>query len=215
MATGTARPGNRKGTKKKADPAKKRKARGSSPASQSLLLQKVLTENPTITSDEYAIKFQIPIDEVARYRAFVHTYVIDFNAKKAAIRLGFPDETAYDTGLIYLGNAFVQLLLSEIQKAAGLESVVTIGQVASKAWEEANRMDTVRDGCAMTNSSTRLAALNLLAKLLGAMNPKPAAPVGDELPRVMYVPVQMSADEWGRVAVSSQRKLKESTTIDI
>lgn len=215
MATGAAKPGNRKGTETKAKPAKERKARGASPASQSLLLQKVLTENPTITSDEYALRFNMPLDEITRYRAFVHNYILDFDCKKAALRLGFPPETAYDTGRIYLGNAFVQLQLSEIQRAATLESVVTIGQIASKAWQEANRMDTVRDGCAMTNSSTRLSALNLLAKITGALNPKPVDPNSNSIPRVMYVPVPMSPDEWGKVAVSSQRKLKAETTIDV
>lgn len=148
-------------------------------------------------------------------RAFVYQFTIDFDPKKAALRMGYPEASAFDTGKMMLGNAFVQLLLSEIQRNAQVESVATVGQLASKVWEEANRPDTVRDGCAMTNSSSRLAALTLYARILGLFNPKPKEAEGGNVRRVMHVPLVAVVGDWGAMAQASQKALKAQTVVDV
>lgn len=219
MATVKARAGGSKGTKKpaippKKKPARKRAKRGASPSAQSSFLLTVKADNPNISSDEFAVKFNLPVDEVSRHRAFIYQYVVDYCPKKAALRMGYPDGTAYDTGKIMLGNAYAQLLLSEIQKAAQVESVVTAGQLASAVWQEATRQDTVRDGCVMSNSSSRIAAQTLLAKMLGLLQPKAKDPAEGNVLRVMHVPLVAVAD-WGTMAKAMQKQLKASTVVDV
>ncbi len=214
MATATAKKrGRPKGTKEpKKPPPKKRasrkKGQAKNPASNSRFLQTVKAENPLITSDEFAIKFNLPIEEVARHRAFINQYVLDYNVKAAAIRMGYPEGTALDTGRIMLGYAYSQLYLSELQRAATVETVVTQGQIAAKAWEEANKADALGS----TNSSTRIAALKLLAQATGMLASKPNdKPV--EIRRIMYVGEQIT--DWETQARASQTALKASTVIDV
>lgn len=221
MATATAKRGQQKRAKEptkppKAPPKKKRASRtkgaAKDPAANSAFLQTVKAENPDITSEEFAIKFNLPVDEVARHRAFINQYVRDYNVKNAALRMGYPEATAFDTGKIMLGYAFSQLYLAEIQRSATVETVVTVGQIAAKAWEEANRGDTIRDGATMTNSSTRIAALTLLAKASGMLTPKPKEEAV-VIRRIMYVGEQIT--DWEAQARASQKALKASTVIDV
>ena len=220
MATVTAKRGAGKGSKEpKPAPKKKRpqapKGQGKKPATQKALLLSVKAENPHITADEFAIKFNLPVDEVARHRFFVLQYLLDYNIKSAAMRCGYPEESAWDTGYRMLNYGFSQLFLSECQRNATVETVVTAGQLMSKAWEEANRPDTVRDGCAMTNSATRLGWAKLLAQMMGTLNPKPKEET-PTLRRVMHVAATgTTVAEWGTTAKASQKELKASTVVDV
>jgi hypothetical protein len=220
MATAKAKAGGGKGTKPAAPPKKKparkraRNGQAKDPAANSAFLLSVKADNPNISSDEFALKFNMPVDEVSRHRAFVYQYVIDFCPKKAALRMGYPEATAWDTGKIMLGNAYAQLLLSEIQRNAGVEAVVTVGQLASAVWQEANRPDTVKDGCVMSNSSSRIAAQTLLAKMLGMLAPKPKEPEGGNVRRVMHVPL-VAVTDWGTMAKAMQKNLKAQTVFDV
>lgn len=223
MATATAKRGASKVKVKakpkpalKAPPKKKRtrspKGQGKSAPAQQALILAVKADNPQITSDEFAVKFNLPVDEVARHKMFVLQYTLDYNIKAAALRMGYPDETAWETGYRMLNYAYAQLFLSECQRNATVESVVNVGQLMSKAWEEANRADTVKDGCAMTNSTTRLGWAKLLAQMMGVLTPvkKDATPT---LRRVMHVGPQ--ADDWGQGAKASQAALIRSTAVDV
>ena len=220
MATGKAKPGARKGTKPaeppKKKPARKRASKGQAkdPASQSTFLLAVKAENPNISSEEFALKFNLPVDEISKHRAFIFQYVIDYCPRKAALRMGYPEATALDSGKIMLGNAYAQLVLSEIQRAASVEAVATVGQLASAVWQEANRPDTVKDGCVMANSSSRIAAQTLMARILGLLNPKPKEPEGGNVRRVMHVPL-VAITDWGTMAKAMQKSLKASTVVDI
>lgn len=224
MATATAKRGRGKGTKEPTPAPKKKRPKakngqGKQPAAQQSLLLTVKAENPNISAEEFAIKFNLPVDEVARHRAFCLQFLLDYNVKNAALRMGYPEATAWETGRLMLGYAYSQLFIAECQKAATLESVVSHGQIMSKAWEEANRADTIKDGCVMTNSGTRLSALTLVARMAGLLNPKPK----EEAPpirRIMYVAAPalqtaQSPEQWGNVAKSSQKALKASTVIDV
>jgi hypothetical protein len=128
--------------------------------------------------------------------------------------MGYPEATAWDTGKIMLGNAYAQLLLSEIQRAASVEAVATVGQLASAVWQECNRPDTVKDGCVMANSSSRIAAQTLMARILGLLNAKPKEPEGGNIRRVMHVPLVAIAD-WGAMAGPMQKALRANTVVDV
>lgn len=203
-------------------PKKTRAKRGQAktPTAQKSLLQRVLEDDPNITSEQFAVKFNLPVEEVARHRAFVLQYLLDYNTKNAALRMGYPEETAYQTGRQMLNYSYSQLFLSELQRAKTVEAVITQGQLASKVLEELNRPDTVINGCCTTNSATRLTAAKLLAQMLGLLNPKPKEQV-ITVQRIMYVgnPELKSAgsniEEWGAVAKTSQKRLKEQTSIDV
>lgn len=224
MATATAKRGI-KGTKATVKPkpkappkippkkrASRTKGSAKDPAANSAFLQTVKAENPDITSEEFAIKFNLPVDECARHRAFINQYVKDYNVKAAALRMGYPEATAWDTGKIMLGYAFAQLYLAELQRAATVESVVSVGQIMAAAWKEANRPDTIRDGCTMTNSSTRIAAITLCAKASGMLTPKPKEEAV-VIRRIMYVGEKIT--DWEAQARASQKALKLSTIIDV
>jgi len=232
MATRPAKRGSAKGTKQK--PAKPlpalkkrpipkthaKRGQGKAPAAQALLLQKAFAETPDITSEQFALKFNLPIEEVIRHRAFVLQYMLDYNVEAAALRMGYPEATAYQTGKLMLHYAFSQIFLRELQHAKTIETVLTVGDLVSKAWEEANRPDTTRDGCAMTNSATRIAALKMVGKWMGLETPKPKEEAL-VIRRIMYVGEQAlkqagtNLDEWGAVATRSQKRLKQSTAIDV
>ena len=218
MATATAKRGQRKGAKEptkppKPNPPKKRasrtKGRAKDPAANSAFLQTVKAENPDITSDEFAIKFNLPPDEVARHRAFINQYVRDYNATNAALRMGYPEATASTTAKIMLGNAFAQLYLSELQKAATLETVCSVGQIAARLWQEANAPDVFGS----TSASTRIAALNTLAKATGMLDKKPTDDKPQVVRRIMYVAEEIV--DWEQHARASQKALKASTVIDV
>jgi hypothetical protein len=221
MATAAAKRGKPAAKPAKAAPKssptkekRKRSKRGQAkaPGPQAALLVAARAENPAITSEEFAIKFNLPFDEVARHKAFVHEYVKDYNPYRAALRMGYPEITAPDTARLELGNAFTQLYLLEIQKAANLESVVNQGQIAAKFWEEANRPDSVVSGCAMSNSSTRIAALSKLAQMFGMLTPKPKEDQ-PQVRRIMFVAEPIV--NWEAQAIASQRALKTSTVLDV
>jgi hypothetical protein len=219
MATATAKRGAAKGSKEPKPAPKKRQrkktAKNKAPEAQKDLLLTVKAENPNITSDEFAVRFNLPVDEVARHRAFCLQYLIDYNVKAAALRLGYPEESAWETGYRMLHYGFSQLFISECQRAATAETVVSVGQLMAKAWEECNKPDTVKDGCAMVNSTSRLGWANLLAKMMGAATPKPKQET-PTLRRVMHVgPTGTTLAEWGDSARDSQRKLKASTVVDV
>lgn len=189
------------------------------PAQRSFLAT-VLADEPNITSEQFAVKFNLPIDEVARHRAFILQYTIDYNIKAAALRMGYPNDTAYDAGYLMLNYAFAQLFLSELQRSKTLETVITQGQLASKIVEEMNRPDIIIGGCVTSNSATRLTAAKLLAQMLGILNPKPKE-VETQIRRVMIVgePALKLAggnmEEWGIVAVDSQKRLRAETVVDV
>ena len=217
MATVTAKRGrgiDAKATplppKKKAKRAKK--GQGKKPEAQATFFSEVKAESPNITSDQLAERFKMPLDETARMRGFLHEYVKDYDEKNAALRMGYPEASASSTGKLLLGHSYSQLKLSELQAVADVDAVCTAAQLHAALWKEANRPDTVRDGCVMTNSSTRISAMKTLLQAKGLLNPKPKEEE-TQIRRVMFVGTLI--DNWENQALESQRALKASTAIDV
>lgn len=218
-AKATAKAKAAKGTKANPKPPKKRAARVKKIASLSAQTQAdILTTtkeaHPGITSGEFAELFRIAPEEVLRMRYFVFEYIKDFDLKNATLRMGYPNESAYDTGRIFLQHSFVQLRISEILREMDAENIVSASQLISKLWEEANKKDTVKDGCAMSNSATRIVALKELVKIKGLTAPKGNAPTHSPNGGVMLVPFYVAPDDWENNARESQKTLKDSVCID-
>jgi len=197
----------------KKQPAKKKPGKGKSPQAQANFLATVQEACPGITSDQMAERYGYSLDELNNLRAFVLEYVKDFSPAMACLRMGYPVASAESTGAIMLGNAYVQLRVEEYFKRAEPEAIVSIGQIHAKLWKEMNAPDTVMSGCAMSNSSTRIAAGKLLLQARGQLQPKPkeADPIAAR--RVMFIPVPVG--NWEDGARQSQKELKESTVVDV
>jgi hypothetical protein len=131
----------------------------------------------------------------------------DFNAENAALRMGYPDVSAASTGKLLLFHSFTQLRLQELLDRAEINSLISPSRIVAGLVREANAPDVPFS----SNSSSRINALKELAKIMGLNNPKPK----DEAPqvkRIMYIPV---SNNWEEGARESQRRLKESTVIDV
>lgn len=91
--------------------------------------------------------------------AFVHEYMIDLNATQAAIRAGYKEKTAYQTGAENLRKPQIQQAIQEARDAREKSSMITVewvlAQIASIAQDEE------------TQQRDRLKALELLGKHLG------------------------------------------------
>ena len=197
--------------KPKRPPRKQAKNIGKSKERQAEVLSLVRQENPTITSSEYAERFNLAPADKLRLQGFAIEYLKDYNASKAAMRLGYPDMTAASTGNLLLHNCYTQLLLSETMKAATVETVVSVQQVVGRLWEEANAPDVPFS----SNASTRISALTTLAKILRLGEPKPVEKSNDIVPSgIMLVPMAANPEEWGAIVHRQQRELKASTYID-
>jgi hypothetical protein len=209
MATATAKAGKGKGTKQPPAPAKKKKRAkpGTNPVAQATFLQTVKAENPEITSDQLAEKFNMPLEEVARMRGFLVEYMKDFNEERAALRMGYPDVSAASTGKLLLYHSFTQLRLQELLDRAEVDALVTPARIVAGLVKEANAPDVAFS----SNASTRISAWKELAKIKGMLNPKPKD-TAPKVRRIMYVPV---APDWEAGARASQKLLKASTVIDV
>lgn len=212
MATATATAGQRQGTKKAKVPDKIKKTRAKranpkDPVRQATYLQELQAENPNITADQLAERWNMPLEEVIKYRAFIHEYLKDYNAEYAALRLGYPDGSAASTGKLFLYHSFTQLRLAEIMEKAEADAICTAAQLHANLWKEANAKDVPFS----SNSSTRIQATKILMQAKGLLNPKPIE-VDVNIKRVMYIPAPC---DWEAGARASQKALKESTVIDV
>lgn len=216
--TATARAGKAKGpakAKKTPKPPPKKRAKRApkgqktTPKESANFLATVKELHPGITSDAFAELYKVPFEDVARMRHFVHEYIKDFDAFNAALRMGYPQDSAASTGRLLLYHSFTQLRLQEILAKTEAEAVVSAGQIVAAVWREANRPDSL---CA--NSSSRISALGLLARIKGLTAPKGSAPTHAPNGGVMIVPVAIHPDEWENHARQTQRELKNAVTID-
>lgn len=206
----------KKTTKKKTarKRAKKRapKGQGKDPQTQANLLATVKAEDPGITAEALALKLNMPFEDVGRLRYFVHEYIKDFSEERAALRMGYPADSATSTGRLLLYHAYTQLRITEILEKADAENIVTGAAIVAALWREANAPDVAFS----SNSSTRIAALKELAKIRGLTAPKPKLPTGGVgLGGVMVVPFTMHPDQWEEHARQTQRELKEAVTVEV
>lgn len=198
-------------------PAKKRARRspngqGKAPDTQAAFLATVQATTPGITADQLAAQFRYDFADVVRMRHFVHEYIKDFNEVNAALRMGYPQDAARHNGALFFGQAYVRLRVGELLASMEAENIVSGAQIIAALWREANAPDVAFS----SNSSTRIAALNALAKIKGLMGAavKKAAATVVQVPGVMLVPFTTDADQWENHARQTQRDLKQAV-IDV
>ena len=202
-----------KGKATPAKPGRPRAPAGQGKAAQAAaqFLAEVKAETPNVTSESFAVAFNLPLDEVGRMKAFVVQFLKDFDHCAAALRMGYPEGSAADTGWRMLHNPYVQLRVDELVRKSETTSIVTAGQIVAGLLKEANKPDTVKNGCVMSNSPSRISAWKELAKIMGLLIPK--EPEAAKVVRyVMHVPAPF---DWERGARESQKQLKESVMIDV
>ncbi len=199
--------------KPKRPPRKKAANQGKAVPVQKDVLAIVRQANPTITAEEFAVKYFLGAEEKFRLTGFCIEYLKDFNITQAACRMGYPYSQAAAIGLQMLYHCYSQLTLSEMIRTMTADMVVSVQQVIARLWEEANAPDVAFS----SNASTRISALTALAKILRLGEPKPPAPPSGmrvTAAGVMIVPMAASPEEWGAIARQGQRELKASTYID-
>lgn len=91
--------------------------------------------------------------------AFVREYMIDLNATQAAIRAGYKEKTAYQTGAENLRKPQIQQAIQELHKAAEEKCAVTVEWILSEISKIAQDEEV--------KTADRLRALELLGKHLG------------------------------------------------
>jgi hypothetical protein len=175
----------------------------------------IRNDHPSITSDQYALSYSIPADDVFRMQRFAMLYLTQQSKRKAALLMGYDETEAQRAGTLFFDHPFTQLYIAETLATAQVGTIVSVGQLAAKAWEEANKADKVLGKAVVTNSTTRLKAMAMLGQWLrlGAAperEQKGAADGGG----VMIVPGGLSADEWENHARQEQAALKKSVAID-
>ena len=94
--------------------------------------------------------------------------------------------------------------------------MVTARAVILELWKEARMPNTTKDGCAMSSSSTRLAALKMLAKIAGLDEPKKVeAPEQVMIGNIMIVPMTANPEDWDAIAQKSQEAMLAKNAIDV
>lgn len=115
--------------------------------------------------------------------AFVREYMIDLNATQAAIRAGYKEKTAYQTGAENLRKPQIQQAIQELHKVAEEKCTVTLewilSQIAAIATDEEAR------------TADRLKALELLGKHLGLWEKRQ-----DEGANVVNIIFSKESEEW-------------------
>jgi|GEM_PF-5667972 len=93
------------------------------------------------------------MDTTEKQRRFAMEYLVDGNARQAAVRAGYAESSAHVTGSRLLKDERVQKVLAQEQSRRAERLQVSADDVERRLWEIANE-----------NRSDRVPALALLAK---------------------------------------------------
>lgn len=192
--------------KKAAKKTKRPTVKDKRPARQEAFLELAKAENPGITSDELAVKYNIAQEDVMKFRLFIHEYLKDFNETKACLRMGYDLNSAKAAAKMLFLHSFTQLRLTEVMSELEAESIVSGAEIMLGLKKEACL------GEDDSNSSGRIAAWKELARIkrMGvAASNKPQLVQG-----VMLVPMIVSetpVKSWEDKAKASQAALKEGS----
>jgi phage terminase small subunit len=101
-----------------------------------------------------------PIKLTPKQERFCREYIIDMNAKQAAIRAGYSKKTSHSTGIENLKKPYLKEFIAELQKS----TVEKIEITAERVLQELSSVGFCEDGSVRTND--KLKALELLGKHL-------------------------------------------------
>jgi len=149
-------------------------------------------QDPELTEDEKALR-----------DCFVAEYLKDYNAIKAAQRIGFMYSFAEEYGPSFLKEAYVQREITAYELKASEDPEQEIHNIVSQLKAQANHYG---------GDSTHGSRIKALALLLEHYKQEAGVGVEDDRPKggVMVVPEMLDYDQWSQIAMPSQKKLKET-----
>lgn len=151
----------------------------------------------TLTTEQLAARMQD--STLFRRERFIQEYIKDFNAKRAAIRIGCSQATAGQQGYGILNEPYVQRRLLEVLAEIEEDSLVTRNDVIAGLLKEAHTAES---------DAARVAAWGKLAKIKG-MEIDVVQGQLNHIHRVMEVPGVGKIGDWEEAAEVSQQALKE------
>lgn len=157
--------------------------------------------------------------EISLRHMFVREYLIDYNGVNAALRCGFASLMAQEYAIRFLAESYVQHLIAEKtikrKEAEDAMSEDETREMRRRQVEEALLREAHYKGPG-SSQAARVAALSKLSTMYGLDKGALTGDVNDEnRGGVMVVPMMVSADDWEKLAVQSQRKLVEDTNSDL
>lgn len=145
-----------------------------------------------------------PAERLLRER-FANEYIMDFDATAAARRVGFTGPSAVEAGRKLMEEVVTNRLIAERIRAYDPAKDISLGRVIAGLVEEATSKGVG------TSHSARVAAWMGIAKVVG-MGEANKSETNVNLGGVMVVPPTPSIEEWEKMAVDSQAKLKADVT---
>ena len=142
---------------------------------------------------------------------FVEQYMIDFNQRAAAIRIGFSASFAGEYAQRFMDEPYVRMAIANKQKAIAedpkAESEETKRRIRAALLHEAHYTGPG------SSHAARVSALAKLAAFYGM--DAPIKTQNEHLHRggVMCVPAIASVEEWEKAATESQEKLRKDSEV--
>lgn len=131
--------------------------------------------------------------------AFARQYIIDFNQRRAAIRMGYPETIASKQGGVMFWKPYTQAYLVSLIRNIEESCIVSRNEVLAGLLREANRFDED------ASSGSRIAAWREIGRIMGMYINR--IEISANSSGVMEVPIVRSSEEWEAVASGSQTEL--------
>lgn len=143
-----------------------------------------------------------PLHVKLNCEAFARQYIIDFNQKRAAIRMGYPETTANTMGGKLFWHSYTQAYLVALIR--GMEETCIVGrnEVLAGLLREAHSYGPD------SSSATRIMAWKEIAKILGMYIAR--VEISANSSGVMTVPLVRDVNEWEQISQVSQGMLMEA-----
>jgi hypothetical protein len=143
-----------------------------------------------------------PVHTKLNCEAFARQYIIDFNQKRAAIRMGYDEQSANVMGNHLFWHSYTQAYLVALIRGMEETTIVGRNEVLAGLLREAHAygMDA--------SSATRIAAWKEIAKILGMYVAR--IEISQNSSGVMEVPLVRDVNEWEQISAVSQGMLMEA-----
>lgn len=139
-----------------------------------------------------------------RREAFAREYIKDFNAVRAAMRMGMSYESASANAHKLLDDTYTIHCLDHLRAALDESAIVSRADVLLGLVKEANFAHPL-----LSTHSARISAWKQLSKVLGMeVNKLEVSGSLQSIGGVMRIPAPQSVDKWEESAAASQAELK-------
>lgn len=143
-----------------------------------------------------------PLQTKLNCEAFARQYIIDFNQKRAAVRMGYSETAANTMGNSIFWHSYTQAYLVALIRGMEETTIVGRNEVLAGLLREAHSygMDS--------SSATRIMAWKEIAKILGMYVAR--IEISANSSGVMEVPLVRDVNEWEQISAVSQGLLMEA-----